>query len=703
MLSVFGLVGLLLAFFGSLLGAVALAIGQRAQAKGSSETAEVLLWAGRAACLIAFLGLTLSCAILVYAFMAGNFTIQYVLDNYSRNAGELGWMYKLSGLWAGREGSLLFWAWLISLFAFIVSRKGRENPKRLDSVALMVLCIVLLAFVGVLLFSEDNMPFIATDEKYFDYATGQVTTSGSVLGMSSMLEHWAMAIHPPTLFLGYAGLTVPFAYALAALVCNDASVTWVERATPYALFSWLLLTVGIGLGAIWAYVCLGWGGYWGWDPVENASLLSWLMCIALVHSFTVYRQRRAFKGWSIMCAAFTFCFVIVGTFISRSGLVQSVHAFEGDTASTVLFLLLIVLSVLLAAVGLVYRRKTFEPEVVTEAESMLTKDVAYYVNCVFVLLATVLLCYMTISSVLPSFMPYGGQSVSTGTYNAIARPLGIVYLALVAIGPLLGWAKTGKTELRRRLKVPTCIALVIFAVLMAYFACVLLPAYNATVAAGDSTAEALLEMGPSWYYNGLAVVGFAVASILMANAVCMMARCIKAGSKRLAPIGGSLAHAAMGLMLVGLIGSSMYVTEQAGYLDYDSETDTSTGTFAVGSYELTYTSQLVEEMESSDVLYQVSFDVANNGAQVGSVSSSVQLVVNTQQQKLNAGLLHFPTEDLFVVYKGVSSKTGDLSLDVRVNPLIGFVWAGFALLCCGMLASFVGTLRQKRLSAKEVE
>ncbi len=426
------------------------------------------------------------------------------------------------------------------------------------------------------------------------------------------------------------------------------------------------------------------------------------MCIALMHSFTVYRQRGMFKGWAIMCAALTFCFVIVGTFISRSGLVQSVHAFEGDPVSLVFFLVLMVLSVCSAALGLALRGKTFAPKDRSDAESMLTKDVAFYFNCVFVLLASCLLCYMTISTALPSFLPFGGgQSVSTGTFNAIARPLGIVYLLLIAIGPMLGRVKTDKEKLLRAMRLPAAIAVAVFVLLMLYFLHTLLPTYEATVATGGSGAEELLEMGPAWYYNGLAVVGFAIASVLIANAACMMGRSLKNGAAAVAPMGGFLCHAAMGVMLVGLIGSSMYVTENTGYLEYDSSTDSATGAFVAGDYELVYQSQSVTQMESSDVLYQVDFSALRNGNPVGTASPSVQLVATTQQQKLNASVLSFPTEDLFVVYKGVNAKTGYLSLDVRVNPLIGVVWMGFALLSCGMALAFAGMLKRKPAQVKE--
>ena len=152
---------------------------------------------------------------------------------------------------------------------------------------------------------------------------------------------------------------MPFAYAIAALIVNDDSAEWVVSSTPYAMFSWLLLGVGIGLGSVWAYVVLGWGGYWGWDPVENASLLPWLVGVALIHSFTIYRKRGAFKRWSVMCACLAFSFVILGTFITRSGLVQSVHAFEGDPVSLVLFLGLILCSLAAGAIGLLIRRDSF--------------------------------------------------------------------------------------------------------------------------------------------------------------------------------------------------------------------------------------------------------------------------------------------------------------------------------------------------------
>ena len=305
-----GLLGLLVAFAGCVISILCLGVAHLLHKKRSFERAETLAWGGRVAAVLTAAALTVCCAVLVWCFFTGDNSIQYVLDNRSNSTSPEAWLYKLAGLWAGRQGSLLFWAWLIAVFNAMLVFATRKDTRPLDNGALCISQLVLTAFVSVLLFSESNMPFLVTDARFFS-EDGALSTMASARSMNALLEHWAMAIHPPTLFIGYAGLTIPFAYAVAALIVNDDSALWVNRSTSYLMFSWLLLGIGIGLGAVWAYVVLGWGGYWGWDPVENASLLPWLVGVALIHSFTVYRQRGAFKRWSVFCACLTFCFVVL--------------------------------------------------------------------------------------------------------------------------------------------------------------------------------------------------------------------------------------------------------------------------------------------------------------------------------------------------------------------------------------------------------
>ncbi|MGN0038181.1 MAG: cytochrome c biogenesis protein CcsA [Coriobacteriales bacterium] len=592
------------------------------------------------------------------------------------------------------------------------------KTEALDNMAVLVMQVVLAAFLGVLLFSPDNMPFTLTDSSYFN-EDGSLTAAASVHGMNSLLQHWAMAIHPPMLFLGYAGLTVPFAYAIAACICNQPSEQWVLRSKRYALAAWLFLTAGIGLGAVWAYVVLGWGGYWGWDPVENASLLPWLMCVALIHSFTLCEKRGIFRCWAVMCASLAFCFCIVGTFISRSGLIQSVHAFSGDPTSLVLFAALIVLSAAAGAVGCVARRKSFAPaQDAPEIESLISRDGAYFVNNVLMVVLTVVLCYLTVAQALPSWLPFGGQSIASGSYELLARPIGALFLLVLAACPLLGWCKTSPRAFVRKARVPAVFALVLFAALAAYWALVLVPAYNATVEAGDSVAQLVLEQGPAPYYNGLALFSFAVASLLIFTSLFQVLpplrqlRRIAAGEGQegetapapapksrpsLERVGSAITHMALGVMLIGMVGSSMYVTERSGYLPYDEATGTCSERFAVSDYELEFAGG--DAHMSSDytsVEYQIEMTVYKDGNYLGRVNPQIVIVAATQQQKYNAGVIGLPQEDLFVVYQGVNSADGSIHLDVRVNRLISVVWLGLLLLCAGMLLSTLGARPRKR-------
>ncbi|MBQ6454611.1 MAG: cytochrome c biogenesis protein CcsA [Eggerthellaceae bacterium] len=702
-----GFVLLIIAFVSSIVSAAAFVLARPMRKDALTR------W-GTLGVAVTFFALLAACCILVVAFMTGDTSILYVLEERSLSTDGFAWLYKLAGLWAGRAGSLLFWVFLISLFNVLIlarwsktkDRKDGEDvdpasgngvaarARALDVIAMAIVQIVIAIFCALLLFASDNMPFTPTPAYFFN-ADGSLTAAASLYSMNQLLEHWAMAIHPPLLFIGYAGLTVPFAYGMAALIADDPSKLWVERTTRFVLASWLFLGAGIGLGAVWAYVVLGWGGYWGWDPVENASLLSWLVCVALVHTFTVYRQRGQFKRWAVLCACLAFTFVIVATFITRSGIVQSVHAFVGDPVSLALFGGLIVVSLICPIIGLIVRRTSFGPSgsESEDIESMVSKDAAYYFNNVVMMVFVALLTYMTISSALPSFLPFGGESLGATAYEAIARPLGIVYLFILAVCPLLSWGTTDRDVFMRQAKVPAICAVVLAIALIAWWAMNLKPAYDAVIADGGSNAMTLLEAGPSVYYHALAIVGILVASLLFFNALFLFVRNIRLPKKRAAAIGGGFAHIAMAVLLVGLIGSSMYVYEKAGYLQIDAETHQSTP-FAVQEYTLDYASdRIIDDSEASNtIVYEVTFDVYRDGTKVGQVSPSVQVNVATQQRKLNAAVLGFPEEDLFVVYQGVN-QAGWFSLDVRINPLINLVWIGFAMLMIGTAFACFGRRR----------
>jgi cytochrome c-type biogenesis protein CcmF len=541
-------------------------------------------------------------------------------------------------------------------------------------------------------------------------ADGSLTGNAALWGMNSLLEHWAMAVHPPALFIGYAGFTIPFAYAIAALISNNSSDTWVVRCQRYTMVAWWFLSIGIGLGAVWAYVVLGWGGYWGWDAVENASLLPWLVGLALIHSFTIYRRRGAFKRWSIMCACLAFAFVVTATFITRSGIVQSVHAFSADNVSSGLLGALIICSLLAGIIGLLIRRKSFAPDHIEAVDSFISRDAAYYFNNVLMVVFAFLLLYLTVASALPQWLPYGGKSLSSGTYNAIARPLGVLYCMVLAVCPLLGWGKTDKAAFLKKARIPAIAAGVLFVILAIYSFTYLFPCYDATIAAGGSNGSGLASEGPEWYYKGLALVGFAVASLIFFNTLFLIGRKTSAWASKhsMNPVlaffrmirshastyGGYITHISIAVILIGLIGSAMFVTEKTDYISYDEESDTA-DTFQIQDYTLYYTDNAIDDNEQTgQVTYSVGFDVYRGDNFCGHIDPAVQLVKTTQQTKEVAGVLSFPDEDLFVVYKG-SNASHAFSMDVRVNPLIGFVWAGFIMLIVGIAVAALG--KRKRI------
>ena len=256
-----GLFSLFLGCVATVAGAGVLAVSTwRAQASGYVN--EGLAWAGRLCAIIAFAALTFCCGLLVFCLATGDTSIKYVVQYRSNSSDSLAWLYTLSGLWAGRQGSLLFWAWLISAFNCYLAVRYRDARKVVDDCALALSQAVVAAFLGVLLSSDGNTPFEAMASSYFA-ADGSLTGGAELWGMNALLEHWAMAVHPPTLFIGYAGMTIPFAYALATMILGDDSDLWVRRANGITAFAWLFLGVGVGCGASWAARVVGCGGAWG--------------------------------------------------------------------------------------------------------------------------------------------------------------------------------------------------------------------------------------------------------------------------------------------------------------------------------------------------------------------------------------------------------------------------------------------------------
>lgn len=631
---------------------------------------------------------TVTIAVMLAAFFRNDFTFQYVAENHSTDVSSLAWLYKISGVWAGREGSLLFWAWLLSMFAAYVAYRRMDKTDDLSNMGLAVTNIVLGLFSAAMLFSDPNNPFKASPAEWLG-PNGELLTQSA---MNPLLQHWAMILHPPTLFIGYAGLTIAFAFAMASLIVNDPSKRWVEIVDRITVFSWLFLGAGIGLGSVWAYVVLGWGGYWAWDPVENASLLPWLTGVGLIHSFTVYRRRDGFKRWALVNAAATFSLVILGTFITRSGIVQSVHAFQKDPVSLWLFGFMIVAPLVAVGVGLYLRGSSYDGN--DEFESLTSKESAYYFNNLLMLVAAVLVAYMTVSSALPSWMPFGGQSIGITAYDLLARPIGILYAFILAVCPLLAWRKTDAATFTRRIKMPAVGALVIFALLVAEWWFNLRPIYNITMAEGGENARKLASFGSPLIYHGLAILAFLAASIIIATTVSLFVDGVRKRSaaksedyltafgnilfKARTQSGGYLAHIGIGVILIGLVGSSMYVRDVRTLIDNKPGQQ-----FKVAEYTFTYQTIQDAQLPNGDVRSVAVMDVAKDGRSIGQARPGLTQFARQGQTRLDADVTFEPLRDIFLVWEG--NQGDQLSINVKINPLIWFAWGGFIILMLGSL------------------
>jgi cytochrome c-type biogenesis protein CcmF len=669
----FGNMLLALAGIAAVISVVALVWGDRLGESNGESVTNV----GYLATFGVLLFSTVAVLVLLYGFLTGNMHMQYVAENHTTDVSWLRWLYQVSGLWAGREGSLLFWEWLLACFAGYVAYKRLAVTDRLSNVALAVTNVIQAFFLAALFIATNN-PFKATPATWFD-STGKLAVDAA---LNPLLQHWAMILHPPTLFIGYAGLTIPFAFAMAAVITNDGSKEWVHLCDRIAVFAWLFLGIGIGLGAIWAYVVLGWGGYWAWDPVENASLLPWLTGVGLLHSFTIYRRREGFKLWAIWMATVSFALVVLATFITRSGVIESVHAFEKDPLSLYLFLTLILGSLIAGLAGMIWRRETFKS--VDEFESLTSRDAAYYFNNVIMFIAATLVALMTLSPWL-----FNGMKWTTPNFNAVAHPVGILYVAIMVVCPILSWRKTEGPAFWKRFKSPLIGGVVLSALLLWLWASQLLP----NTVAGATSASALPLDRAAWpYYSavGMVVAAFAIVMPLYLFWTGARSRAKARGegfgkallnviTKARSQSGGYLAHLGMGIVLIGLIGSAMFVQDFSGTVKRAGDV------FHVGQYDLTYVKVSEQKHSNGDVLTSVLFNVSQNGRAIGSVApAQLDNAGRSDQQRYtrNVAIIHQPLRDVFVVFEGGQSD-GTVQMSAKINPLISFSWIGFLMLIIG--------------------
>ncbi|MGI4758450.1 MAG: heme lyase CcmF/NrfE family subunit, partial [Janthinobacterium lividum] len=400
----------------------------------------------RRAGVASFIAVAAAAFALVWASYTNDFSVEYIREHTNI---ALHPAYKFSALWSGQEGSLLLWAFLLAAYGFVLRLRHREDV-RLFAYASTILAAPQVFFLSLLNFAAE--PFSLTK--------GAIPLDGN--GLNPLLQYPEMVIHPPMLYLGYVGFSVPFAFALGALMMKYPGEKWIRITRRWTLVTWLFLTVGISLGMHWAYAVLGWGGYWGWDPVENASFLPWLTATAFLHSVMMQEKRGMMKKWNVWLIFLTFMLTILGTLLTRSGIVSSVHAFaQSSIGNWFTTFLCITFAVCLFT----FFRQSKHLASEHKLQSVISRESSFLFNNLVLLVACFTVLFGTMFPVLSEYVQGSKVTMGAPFFNRVAVPIGLFLLVLTGVGPLLAWRATSLRSIRRNFILP-CAAVVGSAVIL---------------------------------------------------------------------------------------------------------------------------------------------------------------------------------------------------------------------------------------------
>src|SRR5450432_3666319 len=428
-----GALAILLAFCVAIYATLASVIGR-------IKRKPFLIVSGGRAVYSVWLLVTLASGILVYALLTGDFRFSYVAEHSNRTMPIL---YKFAAWWGGQEGSLLFWSFLLSSYASVVVFTNRRKHRDMMPWVVAVLTTIQTFFLVLNNFVANPFQMLAVDKVVTSVADG--------LGLNPQLQYYAMAIHPPMLYLGFIGFSVPFAFAIASLIAKQPGDAWIHTTRRWAIVAWLFQSCGIMLGSAWAFDALGWGGYWMWDPVENCSLLPWLAMTAFLHSVMMQEKKGMMKVWNIVLVASAFFLACFGTFLTRSGVVSSVHAFaESPIGKYFIGFLAIGIS------GTVYlildRLEYLKSE--SELESVVSRESSFLFNNLLLLASCFAVLWGTLFPVISEAITNEKISLDAPWFNRLMIPIGLFLLFLTGVGPLFAWRRTSIDSLRRNFQIP---------------------------------------------------------------------------------------------------------------------------------------------------------------------------------------------------------------------------------------------------------
>lgn len=621
---------------------------------GRDTFSERLGETARRAGIAVFFIVALAAGILVTAAFQDNFSLEYILEHSNR---DLSIPYKFAVLWSGQEGSLLFWTLLLSIYGFVLRVRHRTD-QRLFAHASVVIAAVQIFFL--LLVTRAAHPFALHQ--------GAIPPDGN--GLNPLLQYPEMVIHPPMLYLGYVGFTVPFAFALAALIMRYPGEKWIHITRRWTLVAWGLLTIGVSLGSHWAYNVLGWGGYWGWDPVENAAFMPWLTGTAFLHSVMMQEKRGMMKIWNVWLIFITFLLSIFGTFLTRSGVVSSVHAFAQSSIGT-WFVVFMALILAVCLFFFIKNRSHLQSE--NRLESVISRESSFLFNNLVLLLACFTVLWGTLFPVLSEWVQGNKVTVGPPFFNRVNIPVALLLLLLTALGPLLAWRRTSLDSIRRNFFWPAAGALL--------------------------TAFLLIIFGVRpWqdqsYFYSLMTIALAVLVVLTVvsefirggrvisrhTGQNLFGAMLHLGHRNTRRYGGYVVHFGVALVFIGIAGAAF---------NQDTEKELAYGDkMSIGAYTLVCRSYTQEDKPNYASEWAI-MEVYKGGRQIDTLYPERRFFKASQQATTLPSVHSTILEDLYLVYEGVNTTTGRPILKVHLNPLVGWIWIGVYIMVIGTIVTLI--------------
>src|SRR5579872_2558555 len=600
-----GSLAILLAFCVALYATVASVVGR-------VKRKPFLIVSGERAVYATWVLMTLASSVLVYSLMTGDFRFAYVAEHSNRSMPTL---YKFAAWWGGQEGSLLFWSWLLSTYAAVVVFTNRRKHRDMMPWVVGVMTTVQSFFLVLNNFIANPFQMLASDKLIVAVPDGN--------GLSPLLQYPAMAIHPPMLYLGYVGFCVPFAFAIGSLITRQPGDAWIHTTRRWTLVTWLFQSTGIMLGAAWAYHVLGWGGYWGWDPVENASLLPWLSGTAFLHSVMMQEKKGMMKVWNMVLVSSTFFLAILGTFLTRSGVVQSVHAFARSEIGKY-FVSFMALGIAATIYLILDRLDYLKSE--SELESVVSRESSFLFNNLILLASCFAVLWGTLFPVISEYATGDKISLDADWYNRLMVPIGLFLLILTGVGPLFAWRKTSAESLRRNFQWPGIASLVLVAGLVAMG----MRHFYALISFGFCLFVALTVAME--FYKG----GRSIAAKNNMNVVRAMVELTHRNTRR---YGGYLVHMGIVLMFIGFTGHAFNQSEVKELNNGDR--------MRVGNYDLKMVN-LQQGENDNYAWHRATLQVTKAGASLGVLEPERRFYISSKESTSEIGIRERPNEDLYL-------------------------------------------------------